>query len=167
MSSFYLKNNSLCPLPFAGAIVNTDGSVQCCSISKETLGNVNEKSLEEILTSSTKLKKIRRDMLDNKFPKNCRDCYEKEKYHTNLNLENVSNRLYHIKILKDSPFKLYKDEHQFELQQMDLRWRNTCNFACVYCDSHFSSVWAKFDGHIDKMSNHAVEETLWQVANLF
>jgi radical SAM protein with 4Fe4S-binding SPASM domain len=159
MSSFYLKNKSLCPLPFTGAIVNTDGSVQCCSISKENLGNVNEKPLEEILTSSKKLKKIRRDMLDNKFPMNCSDCYEKEKYHTNLNLENISNRLYHIKILKEAPFKLYKDQHQFELQQIDLRWRNTCNFACVYCDSKFSSVWAKFDGHVDKMSNNAIEET--------
>jgi len=159
MSSSYLKNNSLCPLPFTGAIVKTDGSVFCCSISKEQLGNVNEKSLEEILTSSTKLKKIRRDMLDNKFPKNCSNCYEKEKYHTNLNLENISNRLYHIKILKDSPFKLYKDEHQFELQQMDLRWRNTCNFACVYCGGHYSSVWAKFDGHADKMSDDAMKKT--------
>ena len=76
-----------------------------------------------------------------------------------MNLENISNRLYHIKILKDSPFKLYKDEHQFELQQMDLRWRNTCNFACVYCDSMFSSVWAQFEGQRDKMSNHAMQET--------
>ena len=146
-------------MPFTGAIVNTDGSVQCCSISKEQLGNVKEQSLEKILTSSTKLKEIRREMLDNKFPKNCSDCYEKETYHTNLNLENISNRLYHIKILKDSPFKLYKDEHQFELQQMDLRWRNTCNFACVYCDSKFSSVWAKFNGQIDRMSDSAMAET--------
>ena len=159
MSSNYLKNRSLCPLPFTGAIVNPDGSVQCCSISKEKLGNVKQQSLEKILTYSTKLKEIRREMLDNKFPKNCSDCYEKETYHTNLNLENISNRLYHIKILKDSPFKLYKDEHQFELQQIDLRWRNTCNFACVYCDSNFSSVWAKFDGQIDKMSDYAMEET--------
>ena len=111
--------------------MNTDGMVQCCSISKEELGNVNKKPLEEILTTSKKLKQIRRDMLDNKFPYNCSDCYNKERHHTNTNFENISNRLYHIKILKDSPFKLYKDEHQFELQQMDLRWRNTCNFACV------------------------------------
>jgi radical SAM protein with 4Fe4S-binding SPASM domain len=109
MSSDYLKNKSLCPLPFAGAIVMTDGTVQCCSISKEELGNVNEKSLEEILTTSEKLKQIRRDMLDNKFPYNCKDCYKKEQHHTHTNFENVSNRLYHIKILKDSPFKLYND----------------------------------------------------------
>ena len=140
MSSNYLKNKSLCPLPFSGAIVNTDGSVQICSISHGELGNVKEMPLEKILQTSKKLKQIRRDMLDNKFPSNCSDCYKKEQHHKNLNFENISNRLYHIKIMKDSPFKLYKDEHQFELQQIDLRWRNTCNFACVYCDPKFSSV---------------------------
>jgi len=159
MSSRFLKNKSLCPLPFAGAIVNTDGSVQCCSISKEFLGNVNNQSLQEILTTSPKLKQIRRDMLDNKFPNNCSDCYVKEQHHKTTNFDNISNRLYHIKILKDSPFKLYKDEHKFELQQMDLRWRNTCNFACVYCDPVFSSVWAKFEGVPDKMTNKSMDET--------
>ena len=159
MSSSFLKNKSLCPLPFAGAIVNADGSVQCCSISKEFLGNVNKQSLQEILTTSPKLKQIRRDMLDNKFPKNCSDCYVKEQHHKTTNFDNISNRLYHIKILKDSPFKLYKDEHKFELQQMDLRWRNTCNFACVYCDPVFSSVWAKFEGVPDKMTNKSMDET--------
>ena len=159
MSSKFLKNKSLCPLPFAGAIVNTDGSVQCCSISKEFLGNVNKESLQEILTTSPKLKQIRRDMLDNKFPNNCSDCYVKEQHHKTTNFDNISNRLYHIKILKDSPFKLYQDEHKFELQQMDLRWRNTCNFACVYCDPVFSSVWAKFEGVPDKMTNKSMDET--------
>ena len=159
MSSKFLKNKSLCPLPFAGAIVNTDGSVQCCSISKEYLGNVNKQSLQEILTTSPKLKQIRRDMLDDKFPNNCSDCYVKEQHHKTTNFDNISNRLYHIKILKDSPFKLYQDEHKFELQQMDLRWRNTCNFACVYCDPVFSSVWAKFEGVPDKMTNKSMDET--------
>ena len=159
MSSRFLKNKSLCPLPFTGAIVNTDGSVQCCSISKEYLGNVNKESLQKILTTSPKLRQIRRDMLDDKFPNNCIDCYSKEKHHKTTSFDNISNRLYHIKILKDSPFKLYKDEHKFELQQMDLRWRNTCNFACVYCDPSFSSVWAKFNGVPDKMTNKSMDET--------
>ena len=159
MSSDYLKSKSLCPLPFAGAIVNTDGTVQCCSISKEYLGNVKEKPLEEILNTSKKLKQIRRDMLDNKFHHNCSDCYKKEQHHTNTNFENVSNRIYHAKILKDAPFKLYRDENHFELQQIDLRWRNTCNFACVYCDSMFSSTWAQFKGKADKMTSEAMNET--------
>ena len=74
MSSKFLKNKSLCPLPFAGAIVDTDGTVKCCSISKESLGNVKDKSLKTILNHSQKLKQIRRDMLQNKFPYNCTDC---------------------------------------------------------------------------------------------
>jgi len=159
MSSDYLKNKSLCPLPFTGAVVNTDGEVRCCSISKEILGNVNNELFENILSKSTKLKQIRREMLDNKFPSNCSDCYLKEKHHKNLDFENISNRLYHIKILKDGPFKLYKDENHFELQQIDLRWRNTCNFACVYCDSRFSSVWAQFEGKPDRMTNEAMAQT--------
>lgn len=159
MSVKYLKNNSLCPLPFAGAIINTDGSVYCCSISKDCLGNVNDKPLETILKTSTKLQEIKQDMLDNKYPSNCIECYQKEKYNKNLNFENISNRLYHIKTLKSKPFKLYGDPSIFELQQIDLRWRNTCNFACVYCDSYFSSVWAKFEGTPDKMSNEAMQET--------
>lgn len=159
MSSNYIKNKSLCPLPFSGGVVNTDGVVRCCSISKDIIGNVNDSALEDILTNSAKLKQIRRDMLDNKFPENCEDCYLKEKHHKTLDFGNISNRLYHIKILKDSPFKLYKDENQFELQQVDLRWRNTCNFMCVYCDPRFSSMWAQHEGKTDRMTNEAMQET--------
>ena len=159
MSSKFLKNKSLCPLPFAGAIVGPDGDVQCCSISKDFLGNVNDKPLEEILATSEKLKEIKREMLEGKFPNNCSDCYKKEEHHKTTNFENVSNRLYHIKVLKDAPFKLYENEDKFELQQVDLRWRNTCNFACVYCDENYSSVWAQIEGVPDKMTNKAMNET--------
>jgi MoaA/NifB/PqqE/SkfB family radical SAM enzyme len=159
MSSKFLKNKSLCPLPFAGAIVLPDGDVQCCSISKDFLGNVNDKPLEEILATSEKLKEIKREMLEGKFPNNCSDCYKKEEHHKTTNFENVSNRLYHIKVLKDAPFKLYENEDKFELQQVDLRWRNTCNFACVYCDENYSSVWAQIEGVPDKMTNKAMNET--------
>jgi MoaA/NifB/PqqE/SkfB family radical SAM enzyme len=35
----------------------------------------------------------------------------------------------------------YTGSHQ--LQQLDLRWSNTCNYACVYCSPALSSQWAK------------------------
>jgi organic radical activating enzyme len=34
-------------------------------------------------------------------------------------------------------------EDDFVLQQIDLRWSNTCNLACNYCYEYFSSIWAK------------------------
>ena len=159
MSSKYLKSKSLCPLPWTGAIVHTDGTVGICVTSKEQIGNVNDKPLEEILKTSDTLKQIRRQMLDGQFPSNCRACYHKENHHKGTNFENLSNRLYHIKILKDAPFKLYEDENNFELQKIDLRWRNTCNFACVYCGPTSSSVWAQFAGEQDKMNNVAMNQT--------
>jgi radical SAM protein with 4Fe4S-binding SPASM domain len=141
MSSDYLKNKSLCPLPFSGLYINPEGMVRCCSISRVKIGNLNTTPLEEIVNSST-VKKIRREMLDNKFPANCADCYAKEKHHKNINFKNISNRLYHVGKLGSAPFHLYKDENNFELLQLDARWRNTCNGACVYCDPSLSSRWA-------------------------
>ena len=67
MSSNYLKNKSLCPLPFAGAIVHPDGSVQCCSISKEKLGNVNDQPLNEILSNSKKFERCSYEFIKRRF----------------------------------------------------------------------------------------------------
>ena len=80
MSVKYLKNKSLCPLPFAGLYIAPNGDAQCCSISQEKLGNVNNTPIEKIINSD-KVKKIRREMLDEKFPANCSECYKREKNH--------------------------------------------------------------------------------------
>jgi molybdenum cofactor biosynthesis enzyme MoaA len=32
--------------------------------------------------------------------------------------------------------------NNFDLQTIDVRWTNLCNFACVYCGPEFSSKWA-------------------------
>ena len=158
MSVKYLKNKSLCPLPFAGLYIAPNGDAQCCSISREKLGNINNTSIEKIINSDT-VKKIRRDMLDEKFPANCSECYKKEKNFKSLNLEDISNRLYHIGKLGSRPFKLYKDENNFDLQQLDIRWRNSCNAACVYCDEGFSNRWAAELNIKAKMTPNALEDS--------
>jgi sulfatase maturation enzyme AslB (radical SAM superfamily) len=37
---------------------------------------------------------------------------------------------------------LYDNPDNFSLKILDLRWRNTCNQACVYCTPELSSKWA-------------------------
>ena len=137
----YIKSKSLCPLPFSGLYIGPNGQIRCCSISRTNLGNIHDDPIESIVQGET-VKKIRREMLEGKFPENCTDCYTKESSHKNINLHNISNRLYHIGKLKEAPFHLYKDENNFELLQLDARWRNTCNGACVYCGPKLSSRWA-------------------------
>jgi len=129
----YFKNKSLCPLPFAGLYIEPSGDVKCCSISKQTLGNIHTQSIEDLINGET-VKSIRRDMLEEKFPSNCNECYEKEKNFKSINFNQISNRLYHIGKLGTAPIKLYEDENNFELQQLDVRWRNTCNGAWFIAD---------------------------------
>lgn len=155
----FIKNKSLCPLPFAGLYIQPNGNVKCCSISQEVLGNTHNESIESITQSKT-VKKIRRDMLDNKFPKNCLECYNKEKAMKNFNFNQISNRLYHIGKLGVATTKLYKDENSFELQQLDVRWRNTCNGACVYCGPTLSSRWASELGLKNKMDEDAMQTSI-------
>jgi len=155
----YFKNKSLCPLPFAGLYIEPSGDVKCCSISKQTLGNIHTQSIKDLINGET-VKTIRRDMLEEKFPSNCNECYEKEKNFKSINFNQISNRLYHIGKLGTSPIKLYEDENNFELQQLDVRWRNTCNGACVYCGPELSSRWAVELNDTKRMTKQAMSDSI-------
>ena len=155
----YFKNKSLCPLPFAGLYIEPSGDVKCCSISKQTLGNIHTQSIEDLIDGET-VKSIRRDMLEEKFPSNCNECYEKEKNFKSINFNQISNRLYHIGKLGTAPIKLYEDENNFELQQLDVRWRNTCNGACVYCGPGLSSRWAVELNDTKRMTKQAMSGSI-------
>ena len=155
----YFKNKSLCPLPFAGLYIEPSGNVKCCSISKQTLGNIHTQSIQDLINGET-VKSIRKDMLEEKFPSNCNECYEKEKNFKSINFNQISNRLYHIGKLGTSPMKLYEDENNFELQQLDVRWRNTCNGACVYCGPELSSRWAVELNDTKRMTKQAMSDSI-------
>jgi MoaA/NifB/PqqE/SkfB family radical SAM enzyme len=155
----HFKNKSLCPLPFAGLYIEPSGDVKCCSISKETLGNIHTRSIEDLINGET-VKNIRREMLEKKFPSNCNECYEKEKNFKSINFNQISNRLYHIGKLGTAPIKLYEDENNFELQQLDVRWRNTCNGACVYCGPELSSRWAVELNDTKRMTKQALSDSI-------
>jgi len=159
MSSKFLKNKSLCPLPFAGLYIAPEGNVKCCSISKETLGNIHTDSIENMVNGKI-ITKIRKEMLEQKFPKNCSECYEKEAGMKNINFKQISNRLYHVGKLGVTPMKLYDNENNFELQQLDVRWRNTCNGACVYCGPTLSSKWAQELNDTKRMTKDAMSRSI-------
>ena len=50
------------------------------------------------------------------------------------------------------------DEHKPAL--IDVRWNNTCNLACTYCSSYFSTKWASIEG---KSNNHTINTQEQQV----
>lgn len=117
---------------------NFDGNVKNCIRSSQPIGNIQNKSVEDILhgvqNMSTKM-----DMIINEPGKRCHSCYQLEK-ETN-SFEIISDRVFYLRELKSEPLELYADPTKFNLLTVDVRWSNLCNFACVYCGPEFSSRW--------------------------
>ena len=136
-----LTNKSVCVLPWTGFELGPNGKVKNCIISKDTLGNINDTPIKEIMggVANTTLKK---EMLADRKPSNCDGCYLQEKNRSNLS--SISSRLYYLKeVGAKTDFKIYDDVKNFSLKHVDLRWTNACNQACVYCGEQLSSKWAQ------------------------
>jgi MoaA/NifB/PqqE/SkfB family radical SAM enzyme len=52
---------------------------------------------------------------------------------------------------------LFDDKKNFSLKHVDLRWTNSCNQACVYCDPSFSSKWAQ-ELNVKVKSHHSARQ---------
>jgi len=132
-----LTNSYFCPMPWSGMMYNFDGEVKNCIRSAGKLGNIKEQPIQQILIDNNR---PRQDHIVNQQPvATCHTCYDLEGSNTGLNI--ISDRVFYIKELKHTPTSLYTPGN-FDLQAIDVRWTNLCNFACVYCGPMFSSKWA-------------------------
>lgn len=137
----FFKHPSLCSLPWIGIFVNPDGRVQNCAISREAIGNINQEPIEQIINNDIN-KCIRKDMLDSVRHSRCDACYSVED-HSKLKISQ-SNRTWYNKVAANNvDLSIFDSTENYNLSVLDLRWRNTCNFACVYCGPDLSSNWAK------------------------
>ena len=156
MSRKLLEKN-FCVLPWTGFELEPDGVVKNCIISKETIGNIHQNSIEDILQSKKNLE-IKAQMLNKEFPNNCAGCYFQEKDRA-TSFESISSRLYYAKEL--GPHinnNLLDNKNNFDLSHVDLRWTNHCNQACVYCSPEYSSKWATELGKTIKSNKQAKDQ---------
>jgi len=152
-----LLDKNFCVLPWTGFEIEPNGVVKNCIISKETIGNIHQNSIEDILQSKKNLE-IKAQMLNKEFPNNCTGCYFQEKDRT-TSFESISSRLYYAKEL--GPHinnKLLDKKDNFDLSHVDLRWTNHCNQACVYCYPEYSSKWATELGKTIKSDKQAKDQ---------
>lgn len=139
----YLTNKSFCPIPWTGLMYNFDGNVKTCIRSSEPIGNIKDKSIEEIL-NGVKNTNTRFNMIIDQPGPRCSPCYDLEKDKNSFEI--ISDRLFYLRELKSVPLETYKQPNTFNLHKVDIRWSNLCNFACVYCNPEFSSKWASERG---------------------
>ena len=136
----FVLHPTICSLPWVGVYVETNGLVKNCAIIKESLGNLHESSLTECLHGNVN-SQIKQDMLDKISHPRCNVCHNVENLAGNKAF-NKSNRSWYKKYGVDD-MSLYDNTTNFNLRVLDLRWRNTCNQACVYCGPDLSSRWAQ------------------------
>lgn len=133
-----LTNKTFCPMPWTGLMYNFDGKVKNCIRSAGLIGDVKHDPIQDILLGSTNVL-AQQNIVNNHPVATCHTCYDLEGDKSGFDI--ISDRIFYIRELKKVPTDTYQPGN-FDLQTVDVRWSNLCNFACVYCDPEFSSKWA-------------------------
>ena len=159
----FLKNKSICTLPWSGFELEPGGNVRNCVISKTKLGNINKTNIKDIVNGKQNIQ-LKKSMLKQDLPFNCSGCHLQEKNRSDLS--SISSRLYYLKELGTKiDLDFYDDPNNFSLKHVDLRWTNACNQACVYCSPALSSKWAKELGvkiNTTKQSKQEVKDFVFE-----
>lgn len=139
-----IKNlKHFCPAPWVSLYVEPNGEIKNCCISKSLIGNVNEvPTINDTVNGSINLE-IKQMMLNDIPVAGCENCHNQTGPHT---LQHHFKTKY-----KDVSDEFYADITNFKLQYLDVRWNNTCNFACIYCGPKLSSLWAEQRYQVVKM----------------
>lgn len=133
-----LTNPYFCPMPWTGLMYNFDGTVKNCIRSSEPIGDIKQTPIEQIVLDTKN--SLNQQLITQAKPvSGCQPCYHLERGKTGHNI--ISDRIFYMRELKRIPPETYQTEN-FDLQTIDVRWTNLCNFACVYCGPHYSSRWA-------------------------
>jgi MoaA/NifB/PqqE/SkfB family radical SAM enzyme len=133
-----ITNPYFCPMPWTGLMYNFDGTVKNCIRSAGSLGDIKQQPIEEIVTKNNLDRQ--KQIIDRAPVKTCHTCYDLER--GKRSFEIISDRVFYIKELKRVPVSTYQ-QGNFQLNAIDVRWSNLCNFACVYCSPEYSSKWAQ------------------------
>lgn len=134
-------NQSVCVLPWYGFALFPNGDIRNCAISKDSLGNIQGEYVSDILDNQ-RSKTVRSDMQSNIRHNRCVTCYRTEDLQTSHPLDKISNRIWYMKVMKNHDLSVYSQNQFVNTSVLDVRWRNTCNYSCVYCGPNLSSKWA-------------------------
>ena len=154
----YLTKKSFCTLPWLGVYIQPDGDVRNCAITKTTLGNINKESLSDILHNNVN-QDIKKDMLNDVMHDRCGHCHLLER-NQKFSTDSVSNRIWYLKASRIKDLDFFDNTSHYRLNTLDLRWKNTCNFACVYCGPDLSSSWANELNLPQHINDTALQQSL-------
>lgn len=125
---------NFCYAPWTNLHINPQGVYKLCCAGQVQIGNLITTPITEVLNSN-KIIEIKQAILDNKYHNNCQICVNQEKH------SDSSERDWYNDIAENQSIEL-DTIGETHLQNLDIRWSNTCNLSCVYCGDEASSQWA-------------------------
>ena len=139
------KSKSFCMLPWVHLHVTPTGAHAPCCIAesinhREESGQANNSTLMELVNSS-KMKKLRRDMLDNIKNVECKRCHSHEE--ENMISMRVQSNIEYAQHFDNVIADTSQDGTMstFHMRYFDFRFSNICNFKCRTCGPEYSSQW--------------------------
>jgi len=130
-------SETYCPLPWMHLYAGPAGDVAPCCVGKP-LGSNNDNTLEEIWNND-EMKQLRLDLTSGVKNSHCSECYRIEDAGGLSSRIKYSEDMNHV--IRDIVPLTQPDGtlEKFELQYVDLRFNNLCNFKCRSCNEVFSS----------------------------
>jgi radical SAM protein with 4Fe4S-binding SPASM domain len=128
--------NNFCILPFIHLSTRVNGSVAPCCRSMETLGNVQESSIEEIWNNE-RMQQLRQQFLDDERPEHCWPCWKLEDQGGSSMRQGMNKTREHMMPETLSQIMPYS------VPVLELKLSNLCNFRCRTCKPDLSTTWMK------------------------
>ena len=141
-----------CAAPWTSSWISPTGDVTFCCKSRDTLGNINQQNLPDILNSES-ANVVRKQMLAGGKPSHCRICWGLEAASGNASHNRVGNNRDGWANLDDAVAETNSDGsvRKFNISWFDLNSSNKCNFACLGCTPELSDTIRR--NYLDEFAN--------------
>lgn len=129
--------SNFCYAPWTNIHINPQGDYKTCCAGTNPLVNLRQAPMQDALNNPV-LDEIKQALLNNQEHPNCKICINSERHTA------VSERTWYTNIAENKVIPITKIDDQV-VQNLDIRWNNTCNLSCVYCGGFASSIWAQLE----------------------
>jgi organic radical activating enzyme len=125
---------NFCYAPWTNIHINPQGTYKTCCGGDVGLADLRKVPIQSIMNSA-QLLEIKQHTLSGQSHNNCKQCVRQE------SMSSASERSWYDDIADRKPIEIESIEQQ-HIQNLDIRWSNTCNLSCTYCGADASSQWA-------------------------
>ena len=127
---------NFCILPFTHLSTRVDGNVAPCCRSLDTVGNIQENTLQEIWNNDN-MQKLRKQFMNDERPEGCWPCWKLEEQGSKSMRQSMWD-------VRKNMMPDYLDAVMpFKIPVLELKLSNLCNFRCRTCKPDLSTTWLK------------------------